>query len=393
MLTADRTMVRISESVVTLIAQKIDVRQATLSDREAIFDFIAAAYQGREEFKIPHRWQWQFVDNPFRNAEVGNSEELPIWIAIDRERVIGQSCAMIEPLQTAGKECQVGWSVDTVVHSDYRGQGIGLRLQQANQYAHDIFMSVGMSAANARLKQRLGATVLAPLNVMQLRLNYAAENVFQRLRGFSPLAAGSAARTGIDRLGAIALSRSARRQWEARAQLHRNKLDALQLEQVDRFDESINGFSERVGNHYGLIVRRTAEYLNWKFVKQPHVRYAKWIARDEGELCGWLIARLCERPEPQFGVIADAFAMPGDDTTLAALLVQAVDYFRSHKVLSVRAATSVDNDRKVYESLGFKSFRKLIPQCHIKPVVCLADPVNVYLSHGDHDLDQFPRAR
>ena len=43
----------------------LTVRQATLADRPAIVDLLHDAYPGREQYKHPERWHWQFVANPF----------------------------------------------------------------------------------------------------------------------------------------------------------------------------------------------------------------------------------------------------------------------------------------------------------------------------------------
>src|SRR5690606_6323523 len=59
-------------------AGHVEVRRATHGDRAALFDFIRTAYPDRWQFKIPHRWEWQFEKNPFRQPGL-----LPVWIALD----------------------------------------------------------------------------------------------------------------------------------------------------------------------------------------------------------------------------------------------------------------------------------------------------------------------
>ena len=60
--------------------------------------------------------------------------------------------------------------VDTVVLPAYQGQGLGRRLQEANQDSHDVFMSLKMSERNARIKTKLGGFALPPVSLMKLRL-------------------------------------------------------------------------------------------------------------------------------------------------------------------------------------------------------------------------------
>ncbi len=47
----------------------IEVRQATPDDQAAIYAFIQTAYAGRSEYKIPARWAWAYVNNPFKKTD------------------------------------------------------------------------------------------------------------------------------------------------------------------------------------------------------------------------------------------------------------------------------------------------------------------------------------
>ncbi len=126
------------------------VRQATLDDKPAIAEFLKVAYPDRHRYKFPERWEWQFENNPLRDRNrSGNPNEgkLPIWLAFDGERIVGQTGAQVEPLKLGDKSVLVGWSVDTIVLPEYRRKGIGRRLQEANQSYHQVFMSLAMSDA------------------------------------------------------------------------------------------------------------------------------------------------------------------------------------------------------------------------------------------------------
>ena len=83
-------------------------------------------------------------------------EGLPLWIALDGGRVVGQTGAMVEPIKFGDVKDKVAWSVDTYVLPEYRGRGVGRQLQQANQSHHRLFMSLAMSQGNRRIKTRLG---------------------------------------------------------------------------------------------------------------------------------------------------------------------------------------------------------------------------------------------
>ena len=67
----------------------ITIRQASLEDQSLIANFYEAAFDNAQ-FKYTERFQWLYQHNPF----FANTRSLPIWLAIDQEKVIGMSCLM-----------------------------------------------------------------------------------------------------------------------------------------------------------------------------------------------------------------------------------------------------------------------------------------------------------
>ncbi len=361
----------------------LTVRQAALADKPAIFDFIRKAYADRDQFKIPERWQWQFQQNPFANGD-----ELPIWIAINGNAVIGQSCAMLEPIKIGNEELTVGWSVDTFVLPEYRGQGIGTQLQRANQKRQQLFMSLSMSRENARVKKKLGALQLAPISLYHLRLNASPDNFKRYLSRTSKLIAKS----GFSRLASSALNVISHIRWQRRSAAHRDRLAKLDIRQVERFDSVISSLWKHASSSYDMIVRRDARYLNWKFVDQPHMNHFRFVVFDRGEIRGLLVLRRCHEPEPNLGVIVDLFASPSDTPLIHQLTVFAVDFLQALGVDSIKVAASTKQYESVFSSLGFKLFRKLTPLCHFdsKIATSFSPRASAFFSYGDQDLNQYP---
>jgi GNAT superfamily N-acetyltransferase len=209
------------------------VRQATLDDRSAIFDLIRVAYAGREQYKIPERWQWQFCDNPFWSGP-----DLPIWIAVDGGRVVGQTGAMIEPIKMDQAATTVAWSVDTYLLPEYRGRGVGRQLQEASQTRHRVFMSLAMSAKNRRIKESLGGRTLRPMQVLELRRRLPADRVAEAARGRVGRLSGVASAVGVDHVLAAVVTQVAQRQWRRRSQEARRSLGGLTVAEITRFDSS-----------------------------------------------------------------------------------------------------------------------------------------------------------
>lgn len=375
----------------------VTVRRATLQDREAIFRFIQQAYESRWQYKIPDRWQWEYVDNPFLA-----NRQLPIWIAVEDDgRVVGQTCALVEPLKIGSTLTRVGWSVDTFLLPEYRGQGIGFQLQKANDEANPIFMSLSMTAANRKIKAGLGSVPIDPVPGFVRLIRYEPESI--REAAVHRLAATRSGLAGVlkavlrflllDRAAAVVLNA-----WvEARDRSRLPALDpAIQISPVEKFGPEMNSFWSKLSACFYAIVPRDEMYLNWKFVQQPLVKYARYIARRNGEICGYIILREGQPPERHLGVIADLMAWPEDESALLTLITFALHYFKKARVKDVMAASTISAYQKTLLELGFRQAKGAFPMFHCKlqgpEFEAALEPGRWFLGKADHDWDQYPVA-
>jgi GNAT superfamily N-acetyltransferase len=367
-----------------MMTESITIRQATLADKPRIFAFIRQAYQGRWEYKIPERWEWEFEHNPFRNPD-----SLPIWIAVENEsgQVVGQSCALVEPLFLGGNWFQVGWGVDFYVLPGFRGLGIGTRLQAANNEGNEIFMSLSMADSAKRIKASLGLEPLSPVPVFTRIVNHDPESTLETLTSrLSPAPKGTLRALQLHRLVASWLTRrEKRRDRNFPSQVN----SSLKLEKVDLFGDEINTLWERISPHFYALIRRDADYLNWKYARQPHMEHMRFLARENGQVCGYLVLRRARPPERNAGIIVDLFASPEDENTIQTMLNHAVNIFRQANVTYVTAASSVPTYQKYLLGFGFKITKQ------VTPMIRANTPVKTegwLLGKGDHDWDQYPLA-
>ncbi len=375
----------------------ITVRQATLADQAEIFAFIRQAYPGRWEFKIPDRWIWEYVDNPF--LEAGDP---PIWIAVDEYgKVVGQTCAMIEPLQLGEKIYPVGWSVDTFLLPAYRGQGIGYRLQKANDEANPIFMSLSMSAANRRIKIKQGSTALPPVRAFERPVRFRPDAVVvafhDRLAGLSENRRRQAGRLFAS--SGLQYGLASWMTWRTHRADQKRSIGidpTITVTEVAAFDESSDALWQKVSPHFQAAVVRDQVYLNWKYVQQPHGDYIRLAAHRKGTLCGHLILRRARPPEPEVGIFVDLFAEPPDTTTHLTLIAAGIRRFRQAGVAYLTAATSVSAYQEALRAMGFRKTKDVIPTIHYRSTDQDAKPdlasLSWLLGRGDHDWDQYPNA-
>jgi GNAT superfamily N-acetyltransferase len=371
---------------------KVTVRRATLEDKERVFAFVRKAYAGRWQYKIPERWQWEYVNNPYLE-----SADLPVWIAVtETGEVVGQTCALVEPLVLGGQERRVGWSVDTFLFPEYRGQGIGFQLQKANDEGNPIFMSLSMSAQNRKIKAGLGSVAIDPVPGYRRLVRYTPESLRQAALSRYAKHGETVARllqlTRLDHLAAAFLNLRLRK-----TQPLSEDSSGIEFKPVERFGEEADQLWAKLSHCFYAVVKRDAQYLNWKYVDQPHTDYARITAWKDGEICGYVIVRRTRPPERDMGIIADVFVDPQDEPGLRSLWLYAVRYFEALQVKDILAATSVQAYQDCLHDLGFNQVKGGYPMFHCKDgspeCVQAREPGAWFLSRGDHDWDQFPLAR
>ena len=102
---------------------------------------------------------------------------MPIWIAVDGDRVVGQVAVQTGLLQVEGKTFEAGWAVDIMILRSHRGAGIGHRLHDAVANDVDILLALTMAQASRQMAKRHGCVTLAEVHQLTRWVRLDAESV------------------------------------------------------------------------------------------------------------------------------------------------------------------------------------------------------------------------
>jgi len=369
----------------------LDIRRATASDVPAIHHFLREAYGPLARFKASNRWAWQFVNNPYATDDAAP----PVWVAADGTRIVGQIAVQWGVARTPVGRVPFGWIVDVMVLEEYRGRSLGHRLYEAVASDVPVLLTLTMAPATRRMAGRLDAVTVG--NVWQM-VRLVAPN--QRdIREYlltrsqhRPRVHGACrilSRCGLDCIGMLgARAVAASIKWRT------SGLDgdsSVKVSEIDRFDQDVDRFWERIAATYPLAQERTAEFLNWRFVACPDLSYRRYVARRVGDLVGILVVRECEAVEFRTGIIAEVLVAQGDMRALRAMVQHAIAAF-GDQVAAVECGTSIAEMRTELRRLGFVQVRT-----HSPTVVCqdgrlreyvVKHPTSWLMSKADHDWDQ-----
>ncbi|HEY2923322.1 MAG TPA: GNAT family N-acetyltransferase [Candidatus Binatia bacterium] len=259
------------------------------------------------------RFEWLYRRNPHGRVRV--------WLAIDDEgELVGTAAAFPRRLYMAQEE-KTGWVFgDFCVSDRYRSLGPALMLQRALLDAVKTgavalgydFPSSAMMAVYKRLGIKPSGRMVRlakPVRVDRM--------VRQRIKS-TPLA------ETISALGNIVLSvRNRRSQHDPTLtfELHER-----------RCEEEFTALAESLKSVYGHCVRRSAEYLNWRYFENPYCKLGMITARRSGKLVGFTVfARIDED-----GVIVDLFGQ-NEPAILRHLIGEAGQYLKEQKVVTLSA--------------------------------------------------------
>ena len=371
----------------------INVRQAKLEDKAEIFKFLDKAYQENSRFKYPQRWTWQFINNPYKK-----DQGLPVWIAVKEDgTVVGQSCAMYEPLKIGADVHRLAWALDAYILPEYRGLNLGFETLRANQEDNDLWMGLIMAESSRHILTKLGCQPIDNVTVFKRISRFDAESPYEALR--IRLSAKWGGKSLLWLLHTFHLDWLAAKfinlgVWIQDLRLPRYVDSSLEITQVDEFDQRINEFCERVSTQFKVIVQRDCKFLNWKYVEQPFMDYEKFIAFRNGIICGYIILRHAKPPESNSGIIADLFVSPDDKVTINSLLVFALMHFKQQKVKYIFAASSINAFKTALKSLRFNKQKDVVPLLYCNSSLPIANevfgPGSWFLGRSDHDWDQYP---
>jgi hypothetical protein len=367
----------------------IEVRRALDSDVPAIGRFLPEVHGDAAKFKGAERFDWQFRNCPFPLAG-----GLPVWIAVDGDRVVGLIAAQGIQVWLDGVQYPGAWLVDLIVNPAYRGHSLGQRLYHAAKDCSFIVMGLNMAQASRRIGLNEGCVQLGPVQRFN-RLTRPSANdvkryVLHRTRRRKKAHAAARAVTALQghRLAHAGLYaalslRDAFRPLPGSSD--------LEVSEVTRFGHDAESLWHRVKPQIRAGIPRVPEYLNWRFFQCPQVAYRAFEARRGPELAGFVVVRRPEPVELSVGIIADVFAAPGDRAALECLISHGTR-FLGKDVSAVHAVASCLEVQACLRRLGFHAAGTMTPTliCGDEAVrsKCESLKDEWYFTAGDHDVDQ-----
>jgi N-acetylglutamate synthase-like GNAT family acetyltransferase len=281
-------------------------RPATRDDGAAIARLFEAVFH--ENQPISH-WRWKYVDNATRmmctvvaeddRSIMGQCALLPTWMSLRGTRILGAQ------------------RVDSMVHPNYRQQGMFATL------AKDCYALA--TAQGIKLMYHFPNEQSYPVSVKELGSDYVGELV--------PLVKILNPRAVIQRR-----FRSAHIAWIGGKCLQfllalRERRDAptqsepFTINEITVFDERFDRFWLTLKDHFHIAVWKDSVYLNWRYLSCPDREYSVLAAESQSGVAGFIVLRFEEGPVKR-GYIVDYLFAPEKPAAASRLILAALDHLK-----------------------------------------------------------------
>lgn len=241
------------------------------------------------------RWNWQYRSNPQRP-----SSGPQIWLAREGPTIIGQYATMPVRLAVRGTEIDASWGMDVMVAPERQRQGLGEILFGTWDRNVGASLGLGLSKGSYKLFQKLRWPDAGPVPCLVKPLSRRALR-----RGNWPV--------GVNRL-VSAVS------YPVIKVIARDRPLRAPVELVRRFPPSFSALWTRLAPKFDFIVRRDADYLHWKFIQPPHVRYSVAVVKRDGQESGYAVYRHVQEPRGRVTLLVDFLTDPDDAVSFGSLL-------------------------------------------------------------------------
>jgi GNAT superfamily N-acetyltransferase len=277
------------------------IRDYREGDEEGILDLRQQVFGDVDQVRLlPETWRWQFCDNPAGPPLVALAE--------DRGRIVGQYAVIPTRFSVYGQALSLALSCDTMIHPDYRRQGLFVEL------ARDVYRRM---EEEDRMAAVWGFPNQASLTGFTRHLDWRVLAVYPlRIIPLRPLTMLQK-RLGMKKEPAPMPGEKKR---AVHAPVSRS-IPGLTVQPVARFNREYDELWQRRRNLAPIIQIRDAAYLNWRYTAVPDFGYRPFSVRSGGRPLGYMVIRTLSLMGHFFGVLTDLFPFPIRDLPTTLQLV------------------------------------------------------------------------
>ncbi len=347
------------------------IRPYQSGDEKQILELRRAVFGDLDPVRLKEStWKWQFRNNPAGRATC--------FLAESRGRIVGQYVTIPTRLSIHGKETHVAFSCDTMIHPQYRRQGMFSALARELYGFLETERGINMvwgfpnDQSLPGFTGKLGWRMLPhiPLMVMPIRpVSMICRSLVKKSKRDSTI------------------SKKATVYYD-----FRTRLPNLHMVPIARFDGAFDVLWLEHSNTAPVIQIRDHRYLQWRYLSVPEFGYRPFAVFRDERLLGYWVLRMMALKNQVFGVLVDVFPFPMEPGSVALEIFSfSQQYVKAHGgdfltcLLPPKHAVGLKRAgfRKIPEIINPKTWRLGYRCAGNTP---LGDLNNWHVTYGDTDV-------
>lgn len=262
--------------------EALQARQFTLDDRDALLAFLSRVYANDLRRSDREFWEWHYLKNPYTDTN-----NLPIWIALDGEKIVGHLAAIEAEIKVGDETHKTIWILDLIIDENYRRRGIAKQLVGLAEDLRPIRLGINTHEQKSpELLEARGWKIVA--SVPRYTRVLFPGNAFLSGSGLKNLARNAANALYSFRRQAVAKTRPS----------------AGEIRRIERFDDTADRLWVNASATRSCIAVRRSEFLNWQYFEQPNKKFDVLGLFSDDQLRGYVV--LYFRAADEQGVIEKA---------------------------------------------------------------------------------------
>ena len=323
------------------------IRPYQQGDEEEIVNFLGLVFNGWPDFDLIcppiQHWKWKFLGNP--------TNKIVISLALSNDKIVGCFHNILKNTKIGDKIFHSSIGVDLAVHPDFRGLNIS---NEMRKFRNELLSKEGVEFVYGatgnpiliKTAPKRGNTVFPHESEIFVKIDSFTNHVTMNGSNIS----------WYKKYGYYVIKI---------LNILSNKINPLKLKKndvnilkVNKFDDRINLFWEKIKNYYIFIDEINKEYLNWRYCDSRGGNYIINVAQKEDEILGYSVLRINKKIEeyPQ-GFIVDLLVIPDRIDVFAKLISNAVDFFKVNKVNIIHCFYVKNDLSKILGKYGFLDSR------------------------------------
>lgn len=285
--------------------QSWSVRKFEGADEAAVINLYASVFRKLTDLNY---WVWKYKENPLGSMR---------YVAEDkREGIVGYYGLIFQKIKIGDKIVTGSQAVDAMTHSNFQRQGIFVKLGKEilHQAGNEgVFFTFGFpNEAALPGHKKVGWVEICEVPILLKPLNI--ESILGKYTK----------NTYLLKIGSSIASIPLRLVRQGK----KTHPERLFVKSVTCFDERINEFWSKVAHSYTIIQVRDKEFLNWRYVTNPHKQYTILIAEKNAAIVGYAVLGEITMCGIRGGAIVDMLTYPDQGQISEFLISRVIEQFQ-----------------------------------------------------------------